>query len=106
MDHEIDIVDQDPLGVVVALDIVGTDPHLFQAHFDLVRDGLHLPRIRSATQHKVVGKRPFFHFQDAELFGLLFEAGLNGGGDLLLQFTLLHAIVILPVRFVDLLGRS
>ena len=33
--------------------------------------------------------RPFFHFQDAEFFGLLFEAGLNGCGNLLFELVLL-----------------
>ncbi len=66
-----------------------------QAQFHFVGNGLHLPRIGPAAQHEVVGKRsrPFFHFQDAEFFGLLFKAGLDGCGDLLFEFALLHSVV-------------
>jgi hypothetical protein len=88
VDYKIHIIDQHPFGLGITLDVRRAQAGLLQAQLDFIGNGLHLPRIGSAAKHKVVGKRsrPFFHFQDAEFFGLFFQAGLNGGGNLLLEF--------------------
>ena len=63
---------------------VGRMPGPFQAIFDLVGNGLDLPRIGPAAHHKIVGEcsRPFFQFQNGDFFCLLFLAGADGFGDL------------------------
>jgi len=95
VDYKVDIINQHPLGLVVALDVCRAQSRVFQAQFYFVGNGLNLPRISPAAQHEVVGKRsrPFLHFQDTEFFALFFKAGLDNSGDLLLQFALLHSVV-------------
>ena len=84
MDHEINVVEQHPLRLLVTLDVVGPQAGLFQAQFDFVSNGLHLPRIASAAYHEVIGERarPLFQFQYGDFFCLLFQAGSDGFGDL------------------------
>src|SRR5579864_3765276 len=87
VNDKVDVVEQNPLSLFVSLDIVGAEACGLKAEFDLVGDGLNLPRVGTAAQNKVVGKRAraFLHFQNGELFGFFLEAGVNGGSDLLLE---------------------
>ena len=57
VDDEVEVVHQDPLGAVVALDV--RRPHLRGAQrlLDGVGDRLHLPRVLSGAQHEEVGER-------------------------------------------------
>ena len=71
MDHEVDVVEQDPLGLAIALDVGGVEAGFFQAKFDFVGDGLDLARVSSAADHEVIGESSgtFFEFQDGDFFG-------------------------------------
>src|SRR5579859_4686091 len=93
VDDEVHVVHQNPLGLVVAFNVRRTQSRGLQTQFHLVSNGLDLAGIGSAAEHEVVGEssRPFFHFQDAEFFGLLFEAGLDGGLYLVFEFVLFHS---------------
>ena len=92
MDNEVHIVDQYPLGLTVPLDVRGTQPRSLKAQFHLVCYRLHLPRIRTAAQHEVVGEcRPLLHFKYGKFFSFLVKAGLNGCRYLELQIIFLHA---------------
>jgi hypothetical protein len=66
VNHEIDVVDQDPLSLPVALDLSRPQPGSLQTQLHFVGYGLNLPRIRAAAQDKIVGKspRPFVHFKN------------------------------------------
>jgi len=94
MDHEVHVIHQHPFSLVVSLDVGRPHARAFQPQFHFVGNRLDLPGIGPAAQEEIVGKRsrPFFHFQDAEFFGLFFEAGLDGGSDLFSEFVLLHLV--------------
>ncbi len=72
MDYEIHIVEQDPLGLVVALN--ARRPHALIAKrlLHIVSDSLYLARICSGTNHKVIGKGAgvLVHFQNSQIFAL------------------------------------
>ena len=56
MDDDVNVVQQDPLGVPVAFDMVGSETLLLQLEFDLIGDGLDLTRRLPGAQDEVVGK--------------------------------------------------
>ena len=72
MDHKIDIIEQHPLGLPVALDVRGPQSRCLQTQLHFVRNGLDLPRIGPAAHHEIVGKRsrPFFQLQYGNFFCL------------------------------------
>ena len=57
MHHEVHVVDEHPLGLGIAFHMSRAQPGFFQAQFDFIGNGLHLPRIGPAAQDKVVSKR-------------------------------------------------
>src|SRR5258708_1247283 len=87
VDHEIHVVHQHPLGLVVAFHAVGRNRDGVQPLADIIGNGLNLPRIAPAANHKVIGKsaRVLIHLQNGEVGCLLVFAGLKGGCDLLSQ---------------------
>ena len=93
MYDEVHVINQNPLCLVVAFDVSCSQPRFLQAQLHLIGNRLHLTRIGPVAQHKVVceSSRPLFHFEDAEFFGFLVEAGLNSSSNLLVQFSLLHS---------------
>src|SRR5678816_4155120 len=54
--HEVDVVEQHPLRLLVALSVCRTHSLLFQTVFDLIGNCLNLPRIGPAAHHKIVRK--------------------------------------------------
>ncbi len=78
MNHEVDIVQQHPVGLAVALDMGGTDPGLPESLLYLIRDGLNLPRVATRADDEVIGECPggFIHLQDGDIFGFFGLGGL------------------------------
>lgn len=56
MDHEIHIVQQDPLGLVVALNVGRMQARLRESLLYLIRDGLNLPGVATAGDYKIIGE--------------------------------------------------
>ena len=56
MDHEINVVQQDPFGLPVALHVRGPDAGLPESLLYLIGDGLNLPRVATGTNNKEIGK--------------------------------------------------
>jgi hypothetical protein len=73
VNHEVNVIQQHPLGLVVALDMSRADSGLPESLLYLIRDGLNLPRVATRADDKVVGERPggLIHLQDGDVFGLL-----------------------------------
>jgi hypothetical protein len=72
VNHEVNVVQQHPLGLAIALDVSGTDSGLPESLLYLIRDGLNLPGVATRADDKVIGERPggFIHLQDSDVFGL------------------------------------
>jgi len=72
VDHEVNVIEQHPLRLVVALDVGGADSGFPESLLYLIRDGLNLPRVATRADDKVVGERPggLVHLQDGDVFGL------------------------------------
>ena len=72
MNHEVNVVQQYPVGLVVALDVGRADSGLSESLLYLIRDGLNLPRVATRADDKIIGERPggLVHFQDGDVFGL------------------------------------
>ena len=73
MNHEVNVIQQHPVGLLVPLDIGGADSGLPESLLYLIRDGLNLPRVATRADDKVIGERPggLVHLQDGDVFGLL-----------------------------------
>lgn len=102
MDYEINVVQQDPLGLLIALNVSGPEAGVRESLLYLIRDGLNLPGVATGADDEVIGKtaRCLIQFEDGEVLGLLFLGGGNGIGDLLLQFGFLsHETSAKPVRW-------
>ena len=56
MDNKIHVVDQNPIGLVIALHLIGGRARFLQAQLYLVGDGLNLPGILAGTDEEVVGE--------------------------------------------------
>ena len=95
VDHEVHVVNEHPLGLVVAFDVRGAEASAFETEFDFVGNGLNLARVGTAAQNEIVGEGSgtLLHFENGKLLGFFFEAGLDGGGDLFFEFGFLHAVV-------------
>ena len=80
MDHEVHIVQQNPLRLVITFNVRVVVPLLLQANFHLVGDGLNLPGIGATAHNEVIGKgaRSLFQFQDRNVLRLFFLAGADG----------------------------
>ncbi len=72
MNYEVNVVQQHPVSLVVALDMGGMDSGLPESLLYLIRDGLNLPRVATRADEKVIGERPggLVHLQDGDVFGL------------------------------------
>lgn len=72
MNHEVNVVQQHPVGLVIALDMGGTDSGLPESLLYLIRDGLNLPGVATRADDKIIGECPggFVHLQDSDVFGL------------------------------------
>ena len=71
MNHEVNVVQKHPVGLVVALDMGGTDSGLPESLLYLIRDGLNLPRVATRADNKVISERPrgLVHLQNGDVFG-------------------------------------
>ena len=80
MNHEVNVVQKHPVGLVVALDMGGTDSGLPESLLYLIRDGLNLPRVATGTDKKIIGEcsRGLIHLQDGDILGLFGLGGLYG----------------------------
>ena len=72
MNHEVNVVQQHPVGLAVALDVGRTDPGFPESLLYLIRDGLNLPRVATRADDKVISERPrgLIHLQDGDVLGL------------------------------------
>ena len=72
MNYKVNVVQQYPVGLLVALDVGRVDPGLSESLLYLIRDGLNLPGVATRADDKVIGERPggFVHLQDGDVFGL------------------------------------
>ena len=79
MNHEVNVIQQHPLGLVIALDMSGTDSGLPESLLYLIRDGLNLPRVATRADNEVIGKCPgsLIHLQDGDVLGFLGLSGLH-----------------------------
>ena len=101
VDDEVDVVEQDPLGLTITLYMRGVKAVALQAELDLIGDGLNLARIGAAADYEIVGEgaRTFFELEDCDFFGLFFLAGSDGFGDLALGVGGLHAVWVVGSIF-------
>lgn len=99
MDHEIHVVEQYPLSLLVALDVCRTRACLCESLLYFIRDGLNLPRVATRTDHEVVGKaaRRLVEFQNGKAFSLFALGGGQGLENLLLRFGLLCSCAHIPL---------
>ncbi len=95
MHHEIDVIEQHPFSLAIAFNVRRPLTGFLQSQLDFVGDGLNLPRIGAAADHKVIGEcsRIFFEFEDGKFLGLLVLTGGNGFGNLGLEIIFFHAEV-------------
>lgn len=56
MHHEIDVVEQDPFGLPVTLDVSRPLPCFLHPFLDFVRDRLDLSRVGPAAYYEIVSK--------------------------------------------------
>jgi len=104
VDHEIHIVQQDPLRLFVALDMGGLQPGAGESLLYLIRDGLNLPRVATGANNEIIGEAAggFVQLEHSEILGFLFLGGRQGIGDLPLQFIFLrHETSAKPLRCID-----
>ena len=80
MNDEVHIVQQHPVGLLIALDRSGTDSSLPESLLYLIRDGLNLPRVATGADNKEIGKRSggLIHLQYGDFVGLLGFGCLDG----------------------------
>lgn len=79
MDHEVDVVQQDPICLVVAFDVSGPHPGTGESLLYLIGDGLNLSRVAAAANNKVVGEgaRGSVHLKDGQILGFFLFASLD-----------------------------
>ena len=72
MNHKVHVVQQHPVGLVIALDMGGADSGLSESLLYLIRDGLNLSGVATRADDKVISERPggLIHLQDGDVFGL------------------------------------
>jgi hypothetical protein len=73
VNHKVHVIQQHPLGLVVALDVGRTDPGFPESLLYLIRDGLNLSGVATRADNKIISKRPgvLVHLQNGDVFGLL-----------------------------------
>src|SRR5207248_2164209 len=79
VDHKIHVVQQDPLSLVVTLNVRRAQTRPGESLLYLIRDGLYLPRVATARNYKIVGEDGgvAVHLQQGEIFGLFFLGGAD-----------------------------
>ncbi len=92
MHHEVHVVEQHPLRLLVALHVGGALADLRQPEFHFVGNGLDLPWIATAGDDEVVGEAAGddAHVQHGGGFSFLGFAGGEGEGDLASDVVLSH----------------
>ena len=87
MDDEVHVIEQDPVGLFVALGVGDAEAEGFEALVDGVGDGLDLARVGSAAHDEVVGEssRIFFEFENGDIVGLFVLTGEEGFNHLVLE---------------------
>ena len=72
MNHEVNVVQQYPVGLVVALDVGRADSGLSESLLYLIRDGLNLPRVATRADNEVIGECSggLIHLQNGDFLGL------------------------------------
>jgi hypothetical protein len=80
VNHEVHVIQQHPVSLLVALDRVGVDSGLPESLLHLIRDGLNLPRVATRADYEVIGEcsRGLIHLQNGDILGLFGFGGLNG----------------------------
>jgi hypothetical protein len=80
MDDKVDIVEQYPLRLFVALGVSHAQPKCLQPLIHRVGNGLDLPWITPAAHHKIVGERSriLFQFEDGYVVRLFVLAREDG----------------------------
>lgn len=93
MHHEVGVIDEDPLGLLVAFNLVRIESQLLlEPEFHFVGNRLHLPGIASAANQEVIGERAgvFVEFENGNLFGFFVLARCNGLRHFLHKSVLFH----------------
>jgi hypothetical protein len=88
MDDEIHVVEQYPLGLLVALDADGPEAgFLAKSLLDFIRDGLNLPGVATAADDKKIGEGAgsLVQLEDRHFLGFFFLAGGDSVRDLTLE---------------------
>ena len=77
MHDNVEVVDDDPVGLALAGDAPGDQPLLLlELHQDLVVDALHLARVAAGGDHEVVRERAHLaHVEDDDVLGQLVQGG-------------------------------
>jgi len=90
MHHQVDVIEQHPLGLVVPLDVRRAQPETLELLLDLIGDGLDLARVAAGAHDEVVGESTGrgIEMEDRDVFRFLrvagFDRGMHGGADFLL----------------------
>ena len=58
MNYKIDVIEQHPLGLVVAFLVGRFDPRSGESLLYLIGDGLNLPGVATGANNKIVSERP------------------------------------------------
>jgi len=79
MDYKIDVIEQHPFGLFVALDVRRADPGLPESLLYLIGDGLNLPRVATGANNEEIGEsaRGLVQLEYRKLLGLFRLARLH-----------------------------
>src|SRR4051812_37689598 len=72
MHDKVNVIQQHPVGLLVAFDRGGADSRLSESLLYLIRDGLNLPRVATRTDDEKIRERSggLIHLQHGDFFGL------------------------------------
>jgi len=104
MDHDVDVIEQNPLSLTPAFDRGGVEAEvLLQAKFNFIGDGYDLAVICSGGDEKEVGETGVcgVELEDASIFALFIVTGGDGREDLAAGFRSCHCLRDSPCTFVD-----
>jgi hypothetical protein len=104
MDHEVHVIQQDPLGLLVALDVRGPESGAGESLLYLIRDGLNLSGVATGADDEIIGEAAgrLVELEQGDVLRLFFLGGGNDIGDLPLQFVLLsHETSATTMRWSD-----
>ena len=93
VNNEVDVIEQNPLGLVVALGVRGVEAEAaLKTELDFVGNGLDLARVGAAAENEIVGEGAgvFVEFEDGDVFGFLVLGGGDGFDHLAAGFVNLH----------------